>query len=120
MKQKKCLPRYNKAFQLFWAFATIRGCSVTGSLATVAGLLLEFEKIMPQHSKQAYAALLLIPDLEQLSFHPLLRSIKRIWNVSQVRYATFYDAAVPLERLGHQALNWNSIEELRTRLIMFF
>ena len=119
LKSKKCLPRYDKAFKLFWAYATIKGaCATSSTLTTIAGLLLEFDKILPQHSKQAYAALLLIPDLEQLTFQPLLRSIKRSWNTSQVRYAAFYDAALPLERLGTQPLNWSSSEDLRTRLIL--
>ena len=119
LKSKTCLPRYARAFKLFWAYATIKGASATsGTLATIAGLLLEFDKLLPQHSKQAYAALLLIPDLEQLTFQPLLKAIKRNWNTAQVRYAAFYDAALPLERLGCQKLNWSSPEDLRTRLIL--
>ena len=73
------LPRYERSFKLFWAFATEKGISATETtLDQVAGLLLEFDKLMPSQAKHAYASLLLIPGMGQLSFNPLLRQVKTV------------------------------------------
>ena len=45
------------------------------SMAVVAGLILEFEKVMPDHANFAYSNLLLIPGWEQLTFNPIFKGV---------------------------------------------
>ena len=78
LKDLKSIPRYNRAFKLFWAFCTSKNVSATNATLTeVASLLLQFDKLMPTHGRHAYAALLLVPGLEQLQFNYLLRQQKK-------------------------------------------
>ena len=115
----KSLSRYEKSFKLFWAFCNIKGMdTISATMSEVAGLILQFEKIMPTHARFAYASLLLIPGLEQLFFSPLLRALKRKWNSSQARYFSFYDAADPVRKLAGIKLKWDSIADVRLRLVM--
>ena len=75
------------------------------TLTQVAGLLVQFNEIMPAQARHAYASLLLIPGMDQLAFNPLLRQVKKLWNKSQSKYATFYDASGPISKLALQPLN---------------
>ena len=56
--------------------------------------------------------------MDQLAFSPLLKNVKRIWNTSQSRYVSFYDAQNPLKKMLLQKLNWENTEQVRTRLIL--
>jgi hypothetical protein len=85
-------------------------------MSQIAGLILQFDKVMPTQSRFAYASLLLVPGLEQLTFNPLLRQIKRTWNVSQARYSSFYDASSIVQKLASAPLNWTSLEQFRKQL----
>ena len=71
------------------------------SLQGVAGMLLEFNKVMPTQARFAYSSLLLIPGMDQLTFTPMLRQMKRQWNFSTLRYATFYDASEPMKKISN-------------------
>ena len=84
----------------------------------VAGLLLEFDKLLPSQARHAYASLILIPGLGQLAFNPLLRQVKKQWNTSSPRYASFYNAQHPVQTLAKQPLKWNDISQVRERLIL--
>ena len=113
------MQRYEKPFKLFWAFCKIKNVDAEiASLSQVASLLWSFDKIFPNQSRFAFSSLLLIPGLEQLTFNPLLRQLKRKWNISQVRYGTFYDASDPLQHLMSLPLKWDSVEDVRLRLIL--
>ena len=117
LRDLKSLPRYNRAFKLFWAFCSLKNVSATSATLTeVSSLLLQFEKLMPTHGRHAYAALLLVPGLEQLQFSLLLRQQKRKWNSSQTRYVSFYNAKEPVERLAAADFNWRSVENVRLRV----
>ena len=115
----KSLCRYDKSFKAFWAFCNLKDMdATTATLSEVAGCLLEFEKLMPNHARFAYSSLLLIPGLEQLTFNPLLRALKRKCNSSQPRYFSFYDATDPLRQLAETNLNWSSVPIVRLQLIL--
>ncbi len=115
----KSLPRYDRAFKLFWAFCNVKEMdAVSATLTEVAAKLLQFDQIFPTQSRHAYASLLLIPGLEQLAFQPILRQLKRKWNSSEARYVSFYDASGPVATLAAKGLNWTSMEDLRTQLIL--
>jgi hypothetical protein len=113
------LMRYERAFKLFWAFCQTQKISaISATLTQVAGLLVQFNQLMPAQARHAYASLLFIPSMDQLRFNPLLRQIKKTWNHSQTRYATFYDASNPIAKLAAQPLNWSDVAEIRTRLLL--
>ena len=103
----KSLGRYERPFKLFWAFCMVKGLNATSSSITeIASMLITFEKVMPTQERHAYAALLLIPGLDQLAFCPLIKTLKRKWNTSQARYVSFYDAKMPILKLANQTLDW--------------
>ena len=119
IKGLKSLSRCEKSFKLFWAFCDINGLdAINATLSEVAGLVLQFDKIMPSHGRFAYSSLLWIPGLEQLAFNPLLRQIKRQWNTCQARFASLYDVSAPVRKLAAQGLNWASVEHVRLRLLL--
>ena len=74
--------------------------------------------MMPTHGRHAYAALLLVPGLEQLQFTPLLRQQKMKWNSSQTRYVSFYNAKEPVERLAAAHFDLHSVDHVRLRLLL--
>ena len=51
--------------------------ATTATLTQVAGLLVQFNDVMPDQSRNAYASLLLVPVMDQLQFNPLLRQVKK-------------------------------------------
>ena len=119
LKTLKSLPRYNRAFKLFWAFCTLKNVHATDATMTeIASMVLHFDQVMPTQGRYAYAALLLVPGMEQLQFNPLLRQQKRKWNSSQTRYVSFFNARDPVEKLAVMPLQWNNIEQLRLRLLL--
>ena len=78
LKNLNTLNRYNRPFQLFWAFCKIKGLdAIRSTLSQVAGMLLHFENLFPQQARYAYSALLLIPGMDQLAFSPLLKQVKK-------------------------------------------
>ena len=100
VKSLKSLPRYGRAFKLFWAFCSIKGVNTTSATLTeIASMVLQFDKLMPTHGRHAYAALLLVPGLGQLQFEPLLRQVKRTWNVLNTRYVLFSMQGILLRSL---------------------
>ena len=119
LKSLKSPPRYNRAFKLFLGFCTLKNVNTSSATLTeIASMVLEFDKIMPMHGRHAFAALLLIPGLAQLSFEPLLRQLKRTWNVSQTRYVSFFNAKDLIERLAATTLDWHHVEHVRLRLLL--
>ena len=69
----------------------------------VAGLF-ELNGMSRSQAKNAYSAVLLIPGLDQIRFHPLLARYKREWNCSVERYGAFWDAQPMLFRLARVAV----------------
>ena len=113
LKSLKSLPRYDRAFKLFWAFCSIKKVQATSATLTeIASLLLQFDQVCPSHGRHAYASLLWVPGLAQLQFEPLLRQIERMWNASQTRYTSFFNAKDPVERLAATPLAWDFVEQV--------
>ena len=88
------------------------------SLDGLAGELLFLNAHSPPAARHAYSALLLIPGFEQLRFSPLLSRVKREWNHSEAKYATFWDASIFLKNLVNEPLDWASVGAVRARLII--
>ena len=62
--------------------------------------------------------MLLIPGWEHLKFSSLLKPCKKLWNISEPKYAEFWSATNVLQRLSQIPLDWSSIKQVRGRLIM--
>jgi hypothetical protein len=119
LKGLKSIQRYNASFKLFYGFCICQNFkAMEASLQAIAGMLLEFNKILPTHTRFVYSSLLLIPGMDQLAFNPLLRQLKRQWNVSTVRYASFYDASDPLQKLVQRTVKWDSVSDVRMQLLL--
>ena len=58
------------------------------------------------------------PGFEQLRVSPLLSRVKREWNHSEAKYATFWDASIFLKNLVNEPLDWASVGAVRARLII--
>ena len=119
LNQLKSLPRYDRAFRLFWGFCEGKKVDPTSlEIEQVASLLLEFHVQSPHQARHAYAALLLLPQFSQLRFSPVLGRLKRLWNSQECRYAAFFDATSVLRLLAEQSLDMTNIAMLRGRLIL--
>ena len=115
----KSKDRYNRAFKLFWSFCLYKGHDpIHLQLNHVAALLLQFDKLVANQARNAYAALLHVPGYDQLRFAPLLKASKKQWNTSVARYATFYDASNLLIKLRATHLPEGSLLHLRIRTII--
>ena len=78
LKGLKSLQRYDSSFKLFYVFCICKNFKAfEATLHEVAGMLLEFHKILPNHSRFVYSSLLLIPGMDQLAFTPMLSRLKR-------------------------------------------
>ena len=112
------LPRYESSFKAFWHFC-IKLCDpLSASTFQVASWLLQFNAMSPSAARNAYSALLLIPDMSNLRFCTLLNKCKRQWNQSSPRYPAFWDANDVLQKLESQPFDWKNMVQLRERLIL--
>ena len=119
VEQVQGLSRYNKSFKVFWAFVQESGLNPWElKTSDIAAQLLKMARLNKHEARNAYSALLLFPEVQQLRFHPLLRETKRDWNSSQVMYADFWPAEVVLDKLQSTPLQWNDIQSVRDRFIL--
>ena len=56
--------------------------------------------------------------MEGLRFSPFLSQCKRLWNTSEAKYPTFWNASPVVHTLGNQPLDWENAAALRLRLIL--
>jgi hypothetical protein len=87
-------------------------------LDKVAEQILLLNGVSVSQARNAYAAVLLIPGMECLRFSLLLKQCRRQWNSSTPKYSVFWSMEEVVARLAKQPLNWNSVLEVRNRLIM--
>lgn len=80
--------------------------------------MLKLHEYSPSQARNAYAGMLLIPGYSALRFLDMLKACKKQWNTSTPKYSSFFDAGKLLLSLEQEGLNWQSISELRTRLIV--
>lgn len=88
------------------------------STEEVSTWLLRFAQVLPHTARNAYSALLLIPGWEFLKFARCIKLAKRLWNVSEAKYADFWDAKSVLQKLQKIPVNWHSVQQVRDRCIL--
>ena len=121
LKSNKSWSRYESAFKILWGICVFRKMVLEHmTLEQMAGNIVFLNKFSPAQARNAYSALLLLPGWGQLRFSPLLVCCRKNWQTSQARYSTFWDATTVLDKLAHMALDWESIQEVRDRLIIIF
>jgi hypothetical protein len=119
LSKYKSFSRYDNAFNAFWYHCGLHHVTLlSASLEVIASELLLLHQISPPTARHAYSALLLIPGMDQLRFSPLLSRVKREWNHSEARYASFWDASLFLQTLSTQVLDWSTEKAVRDRLII--
>jgi len=81
--------------------------------------LLRFAQVLPHTARNAYSALFLIPGWEFLNFARCIKLAKRLWNVSEAKYADFWDAKSVLQKLQKKnPVNWHSVQQVLERCIL--
>ena len=80
--------------------------------------LVQFAEHGIHQARNAYSAMVMMPFLANISFHPLIKSLKKDWNVSTPKYAAFYDPLPVLLKLIEEPLNRSDIKQVRERLIL--
>ena len=113
------LRRYQSAINAFWQQCiSVSPDPFSLSLDAIASQLLLLHDRSPAQARSAYSAPLLVPGLEHLRFSSLLKVCKRQWSASQPKYSVFWSAGRVVKLLAHQRLNWDSVEQVRDRLIL--
>ena len=119
LEQLGNLDRYNSAFSALWHLCIQKGLDPYNmSEHEVAQVLLLLNVQSQAQARNDYLACLLIPGLEQLRFNALLRKCRQQWNTSKEKYAAFWDAESVLTKLKQECVDFNSIEQVRDRLII--
>ena len=83
----------------------------------IAAFLLKYNSVSNNQGKNAFAALLILPEFESLRFHRLLKRLKTEWNMSIPRYVAFRDPMSVFISLWRAPLDWTSSISVRNRLI---
>ena len=113
------LKRYDGAFRCFYAFCVQKGLSpVDMSLGDIAAQLSKMSQVSLAQARNAYSALLLLPQYFGLRFQPLLKICKRKWNSSCSKYADFWPAESVLKKLLAIELDWCNVQQVRDRFIL--
>jgi hypothetical protein len=117
ISRHKSLKRYQSSFHLLWAILLKNGINPPDSnLDQVAQAIIQLFQYSISQARNAYSAMLLIPQFGQLRFHPFLTPYKRLWNQNVEKYGHFWDPLpMLLEMVKSQPL---TICDLRKRLII--
>jgi hypothetical protein len=119
LRQLPDLRRYDSSFRQFWNQCVSNGLVLsTATFWDVVTELCKHHEVSHSQSQHAYAAILLLPGWDQFRFFPMLERLKKDWNDHTPKYAAFWDATDYLEKLKGRPLNWNSIQQVRDRLIL--
>ena len=111
--------RYDRAFRTLWAVMKEKQLDpLTASIDQIASILILMDKINTHEARNAFAACLLFPGMEMLRFVPIIKPLKKKWNVSLPKYADFWDASRLFVELKNKPIDWNSIVQVRNRLII--
>ena len=86
LQQLGSLERYDNAFNWLW-FCLLPAPKdpLKASLDEISDALVNLNSSLPNQARNAYAACLLIPGLEQLTFHPLLQKFKKLEYIQAVQ-----------------------------------
>ena len=115
--------RYCHAFRLLWTVGFKSGLMhdvENLTIAEMATAILMLDSLSSTEARMAYSACLKVPGFESLRFSPLLAQKKRLWNKSQPKYSTFWEAEKVLDKLKKSPLDWKSVKKVRNRLILMF
>jgi hypothetical protein len=114
--------RYDRAFKkLYVILQEKHGEPLREKIMDVATAILLLSEISVTDARNAYSAVCLLPGFEHVKFSPLLKNLKRLWNHSIQKYATFWDPQPLLKKLrSYRPLHMMSVPDLRSRLILLF
>ena len=131
LEENPSIKRYNSAFKSLYSILSRQGISpMLASTNQVVSGIIELHKASPAQARNAYSAVLLLPNLGGVRFHPLLRKFKQLWNSNMERYASFWDCRPLIARLAKAAgadstpqaqqdhLHRMQLADLRSQLIL--
>ena len=78
------------------------------------------QPVFPGTGQECLQCITPFPRLGSIAFLPIACIWQKSWQKSQARYSTFWDATTVLEKWAHMPLYWESIQEVRDRLIIIF
>ena len=121
LTKNKSLKRYSSSFRLLWNVLVQGGVHPPrASEDQIADAVVQIFAVSPAQARNAYSAVLLIPGLGGLRFHPLLGPYKKEWNQNVEKYGIFWDPTdilLALQSTSFQLLREN-ISLLRTQFII--
>jgi hypothetical protein len=122
LDQQTNLARYDRAFRKLYAILENKGLEpLQAAAGDIVSSLMHLNKLSPSEARNAFAAMSLLPGFHHLSFHPLLKHVKRSWNNTVQKYSTFWDPLPILKTLQRdKSLRDLSVIELRIRIILLF
>jgi hypothetical protein len=114
------LRRYDSAFRKLFVLLKERFSDpLQVEVHQVAQEILKMYHVSSSDARNAYSAVCLLPGFQHIRFSPLLTPLKKSWNTSQQKYATFWDPSPILQSLSQRPpLQHMSLEMLRESLIL--
>ena len=113
--------RYDSAFKKLFVLLTDKGLDpVTCCVNDAAQAIIKLHALSASDARNAYSALCLLPGFQGIRFSPLLYPFKKQWNVSNQKYATFWDPEPVLSFLKKRELKTLDLAQLRLQLIMLW
>ena len=80
--------------------------------------ILRLAQVLPHTARNAFSAFCHIPGWEFLKFCQSIKQAKRLWGISESKYADFWDAKSIVEKLKKYPVNWASVQHVRDRCIL--
>ena len=117
----KKFERYCSAWKLLFGLLKSQNINpLKASKNQVASAIATLFEYSVAQSRNAYAALTCLPGFSDIRFHPLLQHCNKAWSQSEAKYAYFWDPSNVLHKLKDTPLDWTSIPQVRTRLLLIF
>ena len=125
LENNPSLKRYDSSFRLLWAILAKKGLDPPrATLEQVASGLIEIHSFSPSQARNAYSAMLLLPNFYHLRFHHMLKPYKTLWNTNVEKYGAFWDCEpilFELAKIDSLGANWPDempLADLRERLVI--
>ena len=90
IKQLGSVDRYDSAFRKLYVILKEQGVEpISATIGKVAEAIIALSALSHADARNAYCAMLLLPGFAALRFAPLLMGLRKKWNISVHKYASF-------------------------------
>lgn len=95
------IKRYNSAFKELYSILCSKGINpMEASTNQVVESILQLNTTSVSQARNAYSAVMLLPNMGGVRFNPLLSRAKRAWNTNVEKYGSFWDCQPALSSLA--------------------